>query len=85
METVIKFKGKDIELRQNPYITATSLKPHEKPYYEAYGTDQDGNDVMVKWVVLDEFLDENNRFKELDCLDESGICDWDNPSTVYIL
>ena len=85
METVIKFKGKDIELRQNPYITATSLKPHEKPYYEAYGTDEEGNDVIVKWVVLDVFLDENNRLKELDYVDESEMCDWDNPSTLYIL
>lgn len=74
----VKFEGKEITLTQEAYLTGTQ----EAPYYEATGTDQEGNEVTVKWEIKPQWLSEDGTLNgELE--DESDACDWDSPVEVY--
>jgi|GEM_PF-2558253 len=59
--------GKEITLTQDPFIDGVV---GERPIYKAHGTDDQGNEYIVTWNVVDNW--ENIE-------DESEMCDWDNP------
>lgn len=69
----ITFEGKTITLTQDPYIDGPA---DECPVYKAHGTDEDGNEYIVAWNVVDGYEDIE---------DESEMCEWDNPSGVMSL
>ena len=73
----VTFKGKEITLTQDAYLTG----PHEAPHYEASGVDQEGNRVVVKWEIESHWLNEDGALNgEME--DEGDACDWDNPTEV---
>ena len=49
--------------------------------YRAWGTDNDGNDVIVYWNTTDEW-DEKMSGELYGNPDESEACDWDSPCAV---
>ena len=79
MSTIL-FEGKEITLKQDPYITGTN----ESPYYEALGIDVDGNKVNVTWEIKAHWLNENGTVKD-ELEDETEACEWDNPVKVTLV
>lgn len=64
----VEFEGKTIKTNQEPFIDGMS---DEKPIYKAYGEDQEGNEYIITWNVVD-------HYEEIE--DESEMCNWDKPS-----
>lgn len=64
----VNVEGKTIELMQDPYIDGM---PDERPIYKAHGKDEDGNEYVITWDVVD-------GYEEIE--DESEMCDWNKPS-----
>lgn len=77
MTQKVNFEGKEITLTQDAYLDGT----HAAPHYQAAGVDAAGNEVIVKWEILEHWLNEDGSLNgELE--DESDACDWDNPVEV---
>lgn len=66
----VEIEGNEYFLTQHPYIYGTQ---GEKPHYRAAAIDNNGDEYLVTWNVL-----ENWEIIE----DESDMCDWDNPCNV---
>lgn len=69
----VTFEGKTITLTQDPYIDGVA---GERPMYKAHGKDEDGNEYIVTWDVVD-------GYEEI--TDESEMCDWDRPIGIMSL
>lgn len=74
LKSSVIFNCKEYALIQDAYVTGAL----NDPYYEASAIDEQGNEYMVIWEILDL-----ENFAELE--DESNACDWDNPSEIYLL
>jgi hypothetical protein len=66
----VTFNGQAITLTQEPYIDGVS---GERPIYKAHGTDDQGQDVIVTWTVVD-------GWESIE--DESEMCNWDQPTGI---
>lgn len=78
---IIVFENRHVVLTQQPYLNG----PVDAPHYEAEGTDQDGNYVMVVWNILPNFLKNTGELDEgrTADIDEWCLCEWDKPVDVY--
>lgn len=68
-----EWEGEEYALLQGAYLDGT----HEDPHYTATATDKKGNTYQVRWEIAQDY--------DPTCGDESGACDWDNPSSVKLI
>jgi hypothetical protein len=73
VKMTVKFEGKVITLTQDAYIDGPA---DERPIYKAHGVDEEGNEYIVTWDVVD-------GYEEI--TDESEMCDWKHPIGIMAL
>ncbi|MVP00371.1 hypothetical protein [Paenibacillus lutrae] len=66
--TVITWEGQVLKTTQDPYVS------DEGDTYIAPAVDQDNNEYVITWEVIDP-----------ETTDESSACDWDNPINVKLV
>lgn len=90
MEELVRvgFERMLINIKEIPYLAPISnLEPYQKPYYEARGVEDNGDEVVVRWNVEDVYLDYDNNIRQeysrFAILLE--MCHWESPSDVIII
>jgi hypothetical protein len=66
---IVKYKGKELTITQNPYINTVITGGEYEDVYMAHAIDDEENEYRVVWNIEDAT-----------CEDDSMACDWDKYS-----
>ena len=75
------FEGRKYALKEEPYMDQYELRGWEMTEYNANALDEMGDLYYITWDTTTEF-DKKLEEEELQFIDESEACDWENPITV---